>query len=59
MVKLAERCKFTLVGKFSNIMPKVELIRWNFILKTQLTGGVKIAHFNARNVYIDLDNEAD
>lgn len=59
MVKLAARCKYTLVGKFSNTMPKVEMIRRNFILQTQLSGGVKIAHFNARHVYIDLDNELD
>lgn len=58
MVKLAARRKFTLVGKFSNTMPKVEMIR-SFILQTQLSGGVKIAHFNARHVYIDLDNELD
>lgn len=32
MVKLAARCKFTSVGKFSNTMPKLELIRKNFIL---------------------------
>ncbi|KAG5606179.1 hypothetical protein H5410_027671 [Solanum commersonii] len=27
--------------------------------ETQLTGDVKIAHFNARHIYIDLDNEDD
>ncbi|PHT59573.1 hypothetical protein CQW23_01936 [Capsicum baccatum] len=59
MVKLADRCKFTLIGKFTNSMPKMELIRKNFILQTQLTGGVKIAHYNPRHVYIDLDNEQD
>lgn len=52
-------CKFTLIGKFSNTMPKVELIRRSFIQQTQLIGGVKIAHFNARHIYIDLDNEED
>lgn len=40
-------------------MPKLELIRNNFINQTQLFGGVKIAHFNSRYVYIDLDNELD
>ncbi|KAH0764805.1 hypothetical protein KY285_000676 [Solanum tuberosum] len=40
-------------------MPKVELLRKNFILQTQLSGGVEIAHFNARHVCIDLDNEID
>ncbi|XP_055814562.1 uncharacterized protein LOC129884257 [Solanum dulcamara] len=40
-------------------MPKIELIRRSFIQQTQLTGGVKIAHFNARHIYIDLDNEED
>lgn len=40
-------------------MPRVELIRKNFILQTQLSGGAKIAHFNSMHVYIDLDNELD
>lgn len=31
-------CKFTFVGKFSTIIPKVELIRKIFIHKTQLRG---------------------
>lgn len=59
MVKLATRCKFTFVGKFSNTMPKVEFIRRSFILQTQLTRGVKIVHFNARHLNIDLDDELD
>lgn len=58
-VKLAEICKYTLVGKFTNTMPRMELVRKSFILQTQLMGGVKIAHFNSRHVYIDLDNELD
>ncbi|KAH0742162.1 hypothetical protein KY290_035205 [Solanum tuberosum] len=56
---LAAAWKFTLIGKFSYTMPKLELIRKNFILQTQLSGGVKIAHFNSRHVYIDLDNKLD
>ncbi|KAG5631527.1 hypothetical protein H5410_003244 [Solanum commersonii] len=59
MVNWADRCKYTLIGKFSNTMPKVELIRKSFITQTQLSGGVKIAHYNARHVYIDLDNDLD
>ncbi|KAH0765331.1 hypothetical protein KY285_001202 [Solanum tuberosum] len=59
MRDLAATCKFTLIGKFSYTMPKLELIRKNFILQTQLSGRVKIAHFNSRHVYIDLDNELD
>ncbi|KAG5606070.1 hypothetical protein H5410_027562 [Solanum commersonii] len=31
----------------------------SFIIQTQLSGGVKIAHYNSRHVYIDLDNELD
>ncbi|KAH0665200.1 hypothetical protein KY285_026406 [Solanum tuberosum] len=53
------RCKYTLEGKFSNAMPKMEVIRRSFIAQTQLTEGVKIVHFNSRHIYIDLDNEAD
>ncbi|KAK4709698.1 hypothetical protein R3W88_004211 [Solanum pinnatisectum] len=59
MQKMLGRCKFTLVGKFTNAMPKMEIIRKSFIAQTQLIGGVKIAHFNSRHIYIDLDNEAD
>ncbi|KAH0664058.1 hypothetical protein KY284_028989 [Solanum tuberosum] len=59
MQKMPGRCKFTLVGKFTNAMPKMEVIRKSFVAQTQLTGGVKIAHFNSRHIYIDLDNEAD
>ncbi|OIT21110.1 hypothetical protein A4A49_41049 [Nicotiana attenuata] len=59
MVKFANRCKFTVVGKFSNTMPRMEIIRKSFIAQTQLRGPVKIAHFNARTVYIDLENEYD
>ncbi|KAG5599178.1 hypothetical protein H5410_030548 [Solanum commersonii] len=40
-------------------MPKMEFIRKSFILQTQLTGGVNIAHYNARHVFIDLENELD
>ncbi|TMX01007.1 hypothetical protein EJD97_025412, partial [Solanum chilense] len=58
-VKLVEICKYTLVGKFTNTMPRMELVRKSFILQTQLMGGVKITHFNSRHVYIDLDNELD
>lgn len=47
---LAAACKFTLIGKFVYTMPRVELIRKNFILQTQLSGGVKIAHYNSRHV---------
>ncbi|KAH0672722.1 hypothetical protein KY290_024950 [Solanum tuberosum] len=32
---LAASCKFTFIGKFSYTMPKVDLIRKNFILQTQ------------------------
>ncbi|KAK4733712.1 hypothetical protein R3W88_007973 [Solanum pinnatisectum] len=59
MQKMPGRCKFTLVGKFTNAMPKMEIIRKSFIAQTQLTSGVKISHFNSRHIYIDLDNEAD
>ena len=30
-VKLAEDCKYTLVGKFTNMMPKMEPVKKNFI----------------------------
>ncbi|KAH0684384.1 hypothetical protein KY285_021897 [Solanum tuberosum] len=40
-IKLAESFKHTLVGKFTNTMPKMEIIRKRFTFQTQLTGGVK------------------
>lgn len=52
-------CKYTLVGKFTNTLPRIEFVRKRFTLQTQLTGSVKITHFNSRYVYIDLDNEFD
>ena len=55
-VKLDEVCKYTLVVKLTNTMTKFRKI---FILQSQLTRSVKITHFNARHVYIDLDNEFD
>lgn len=45
MVKLAATCRFTLIGKFSNTMPKINLVRKSFIMQTQLCRGVKIVHF--------------
>lgn len=52
--------KFTLVGNFSTTMLKVELIRKIFIQQTQLSGGgVNIAHYNSKHVFIDLQNELD
>ncbi|KAH0693023.1 hypothetical protein KY290_021190 [Solanum tuberosum] len=59
MINMAARCKYTLVGKYINDMPKMEVIRRSFSAQTHLTGGVKIAHFNSRHIYIDFDNEAD
>ncbi|KAG5606124.1 hypothetical protein H5410_027616 [Solanum commersonii] len=59
MQKMPGRCKYTLVSKFTNAMPKMEVIRKSFVAQTQLTGGVKIVHFNSRHIYIDLDNEVD
>ncbi|KAG5631318.1 hypothetical protein H5410_003035 [Solanum commersonii] len=59
MFKMPGRCKYTLLGKFTNAIPKMEVIRRSFIAQTQLTGGVRIVHFNSRHIYIDLDNEVD
>ncbi|KAG5585252.1 hypothetical protein H5410_045686 [Solanum commersonii] len=61
MNKLTVDCKYTLIGKFSTTMPKIDLIRKSFILQTQLNrgGGFNISHYNARHVFIDLDNELD
>ncbi|KAG5606100.1 hypothetical protein H5410_027592 [Solanum commersonii] len=56
----AHHCKYTLIEKFSSTMPKMELIRKSFIMQTQLIGGGgNLAHYNARHVLIDLENELD
>ncbi|KAF3674279.1 hypothetical protein FXO38_05303 [Capsicum annuum] len=57
--KLAVRCRFTLIGMFTNMMPKMEIIRKQFVAQTELRGGVKLSHFNSKHLYIDLDNEYD
>ena len=41
-VKLAEICKYTLVGKFTNTMPRMEEVRKSFILQTQLMGVLRL-----------------
>ncbi|KAH0658154.1 hypothetical protein KY289_026902 [Solanum tuberosum] len=43
--KMPGRCKYTLVGKFLNAMPKMEAIRRSFIAQTQLTGGCQDSPF--------------
>ena len=56
---MASRCKYTLVGKFTNSMPKMEIISNSFVDQTHLIRSVKIAHFYSRHIYIDYDNEVD
>lgn len=53
------RCRFTILGKFTNSMPKMEIIRKQFIVQTKLRGGVKLSYFNSRHLYIHLVNEGD
>lgn len=59
MNKMDGICRYTLVGKFINSMPKMEVIRKSFIAQTYLIGNSKIAHNNSSDIYIDFDNEAD
>lgn len=56
MVKLAKSCKFTLIEKFSNTMPKMDTIRKEFLIQTELKEIVKMTHFNSMYLYRDLDN---
>lgn len=58
-MKVASRCKYTIIGMFSNPMPKMETIRKQFVLQTVLRGSVRLTHFNAIHLYIDLDDEYD
>lgn len=37
----------------------MELVRKSFILQIELSGSVKLTHFNSKHTYIDLDNEFD
>lgn len=54
---LADACNYTLIRKFTNTMPEMEVLRKSFIVQTKLSGGVKIVHVNSRRIYIDFDNE--
>lgn len=42
MVRFEERYKFTVVGKFSNTMPRMEIIRKSFIARIKLRGVSKL-----------------
>ncbi|KAG5606158.1 hypothetical protein H5410_027650 [Solanum commersonii] len=59
MVKMSDSWKYTLIGKFYDPMPKMEVICKKFITQVELSGSVRITHFNSRHIYIDLDNELD
>lgn len=59
MEKVAERCMYTLIGKFTHAMLKMDNIRREFLLQTQLKGGVKLTYFNSRHLCIELDNAYD
>lgn len=41
MVTLANRCQYTIVGKFLNTLPRMKQIRWSFIYQTELRGESK------------------
>ncbi|KAH0682785.1 hypothetical protein KY285_022210 [Solanum tuberosum] len=51
--------RYTLVGKFTNSTPKMEVIKKSFVAQTHLIGTVNIAHYNSRHIYIDFDKQAD
>lgn len=57
--KQAQRYKYTLIGKFTNTMPNIEMIEKEFLMQTKLRGGVKLSHLNSKHMYIDLDSEFD
>lgn len=40
-------------------MPKIEVIRKEFVLQIECRGVVQLAHFNCRYFYINLDDEYD
>lgn len=40
-------------------MPKMEVIRQQFIMQKDLKWKVKLSHFNSRHLYIDLENQYD
>ncbi|KAG5585827.1 hypothetical protein H5410_046261 [Solanum commersonii] len=59
MVNMVDSCKYTLIGKFYGPIPKMEAIRKKFVTQVELSGSVRITHFNTRHIYIDLENELD
>ncbi|KAM3306229.1 hypothetical protein P3S67_013099 [Capsicum chacoense] len=56
---MAEKCRWTLVGKFTMGIPKIEVIRAKFIEQIPLKGKVRIGAYDYRHVFIDFNIEAD
>lgn len=59
LVKLAQDCKLTIIGKFLKTKPTMEEIRKLFVSQFHLKAPVKIVYFDHKYVYLDFANEVD
>lgn len=53
---LAQTCKWTLIGKFSQIRPSIDIIRKDFAKIIPGKGVSTIGAYDMRHVFIDFDN---
>ena len=56
---LAEKCKFTMVGKFPRTRPQIDKLREEFKKTFPLKGAIKIGAFDWRHVFINFIEEED
>ncbi|XP_059285094.1 uncharacterized protein LOC132038442 [Lycium ferocissimum] len=56
---LVEKCKLTLVGKFSRTRPQIDKLREDFKRSYPLKGTFKIGAYDWRHIFIDFTDEDD
>ncbi|KAH0719037.1 hypothetical protein KY290_015709 [Solanum tuberosum] len=56
---LAQTCKWTIIGKFSQIRPSIDIIRREFTKIIPGKGNIKIGVYDIHHVFLDFDNIED
>ncbi|KAH0679898.1 hypothetical protein KY284_020983 [Solanum tuberosum] len=56
---LAQMCKWTIIGKFSQIRPSIDIIRREFTKIIPGKGNIKIGAYDMHHVFLDFDNIKD
>lgn len=56
---LAQTCKWTIIGKFSQIRPSIDIIRREFTKIIPGKGNIKIGAYDMHHVFLDFDNIED